>query len=75
MNNQEISSRTAAALQELFTVWGACPQTGGSPEVRSAGQRAVSALALIAKADRDRRNNRSVANRRHLQRIAANRPW
>ena len=74
MTNQEIATRTVAALQELYQAWGACPETGGSVEARAAGLKAKAALALVAK-HAGRSNSRINANRRYLQRIAANSPW
>ncbi len=71
MTNQEIANRTTAALQELFTVWGGCPATGGSREARAAGERAQKALALVAEAAVDR----DVANCRFHARLVANSPW
>lgn len=74
MTNQEIATRTAAALRELYTVWGDCPETGGTLKNRAAGVKARKALALVAK-HAGRSNSRINANRRYLQRLAANSPW
>ena len=74
MTNQEIATRTAAALHELYHAWGPCPETGGSAEARAAGLKARKALALVA-SHAGRSNSRINANRRYLQRIAANSPW
>ena len=73
MTNHEIASRTAAALRELYLVWGQAAGTGGSTEARAAGTKARKALALAA--DHAERSDRTIANRRYQRRIAANRPW
>ncbi len=74
MTNQEIATRTAAALHELYHAWGHFEGTGGSAEARAAGLKAKGALALVAK-HAGRSNSRINANRRYQQRSITNSPW